>query len=139
MTASNLHLLPINSHLSIVYSIRFLDRIDDPLFDRTDEDLTFHSGQQAQNLVVAVAVHSKKVQELHVVSISCHQKNVRFHNAAIVVICFQLFSWHLTIASQHRTNLISRCCGEPTYQRPYERLPLHHSIGSSLKKKKKSS
>ena len=31
----------INFHLSIVYSIRFLDRIDDPLFDRTDEDLTF--------------------------------------------------------------------------------------------------
>ena len=30
----------IHLHLSIVYSIRFLDRINDPLFDRTDDDLT---------------------------------------------------------------------------------------------------
>ena len=41
----------INFHLSIVYSIRFLDRIDDPLFDRTDEDLTFKKNRVSNQQV----------------------------------------------------------------------------------------
>ena len=57
----------INFHLSIVYSIRFLDRIDDPLFDRTDEDLTIRISCSVMSMVEASDAES--VERLQ---ISCH-------------------------------------------------------------------